>query len=186
MTKMHVIETARLTLRPPTMEDVEPWAEMLGDPVVARYLGPPLEDRPAVAAQIRTAVDCHEMDGFGMLTMERTHDHRVIGRSGFLVWDRRVWATSTLSEAGEHGEVEIGWALARECWGYGYATEAGAACRDYGFHSLGRSRIIAVIQPGNERSIAVARRLGMQLEQETRTATGFVVQVWVVSRERCR
>jgi RimJ/RimL family protein N-acetyltransferase len=180
--EISAIETARLLLRRPGESDVEPWTKMLADPAVARYLGPPLGDRASVVAHMLAALERDEVDGFGMLTIERKQDHRAIGRSGFLVWDRRTWTPTTLLEADEHAEVEIGWTLARDCWGRGYATEAGAACRDSGFHSLGRDRIIAVIQPGNGRSMAVARRLGMQWEMDTRTAKGFDVQVWVAHR----
>lgn len=154
---------------------------MLTDPQAARYLGPPIDSREAVAVHTRTARERHEADGFGLLAVVRKLDGRVIGRSGFLVWDTRMWAPTTLHEAGEHAELEIGWTLARDCWGYGYATEAGAACRDHGFRSLRRSRVAAVIQHGNERSVAVARRLGMKRELDIRTAKGFDAQLWVVT-----
>ena len=155
---------------------------MLTDPVVAQYLGPPIRGREEVAAHVRTILERHAVDGFGLLAIERKPDGRVIGRSGFLVWDRRTWAPTTLREAGDSAEVEIGWTLARDCWGCGYATEAGRACRDAGFSSLGRDRIAAIIQPGNDRSIAVARRLGMEEEQDLRTARGFDAQLWIVGR----
>ena len=152
---------------------------MLTDPVVARYLGPPVGSPADVARHIRMCGERHAADGFGLLAIERKDDGRVVGRSGFLVWDRRTWAPTTLREAGEHGEVEIGWTLAVDCWGLGYATEAGSACLEHGHTALGRERVIAVIQPANDRSIAVARRLGMAQEQAVRTARGFDVGIWV-------
>jgi len=61
-------------------------------------------------------------------------------------------------------EVEVGWRLHPSFWGKGYATEAGraalAAARDH----LGLDRVIAVIDPANAASIAVATRLGLDLE----------------------
>jgi RimJ/RimL family protein N-acetyltransferase len=180
------IESARLLLRPPTERDVDAWAGFLTDPAVARYLGPPLRDRDAVVAHVEKVLERHEEDGFGLLAVERKADGRVIGRSGFLVWDRRTWRPSTLRDAGDAAEVEIGWALARDCWGEGYATEAGAACRDVGLAELGCRRIAAIIHPENHRSQAVARRLGMEPAEELRTASGFAAQLWVVGARQGR
>jgi RimJ/RimL family protein N-acetyltransferase len=174
------IETERLLLRVPDDSDLDAWTAMLTDPEVARYLGPPFASRAAVAAHIDTVRERHEADGFGLLAVVRKDDGAVIGRSGYLVWDTRTWSTTTRREAGGHADVEIGWTLARDAWGFGYATEAGAACRDHGFARLGLRRIVAVIQHGNDRSIAVARRLGMRCERDIRTLKGFEAQLWVV------
>jgi RimJ/RimL family protein N-acetyltransferase len=172
------IETERLLLRPPEDSDLDSWTAMLIDAEVARFLGPPIDSREAVAAHIQTARQRHETDGFGFLTVVRKEDGRVIGRSGFLVWDSRTWTPTSLRGAGSHAEIELGWTLARDCWGLGYASEAAEACRDYALTRLNVRRIIAVIQPGNARSITVARRLGMKRTQDIRTANGFVAQLW--------
>jgi RimJ/RimL family protein N-acetyltransferase len=57
--------------------------------------------------------------------------------------------------------IEIGWHLARRAWGRGYATEAGRALLVHGHQRLGERHLIALIEPANDRSIAVARRIGM-------------------------
>jgi len=62
-------------------------------------------------------------------------------------------------------EVEIGWRLHPDAWGHGYATEAGRAALEAAREQLGLTRIIAVIDPGNAASLAVARRLGMSFER---------------------
>jgi RimJ/RimL family protein N-acetyltransferase len=177
-----MIETERLRLRVPEDADVDAWTAMLGDPEVSRYLGPPLDTREAVAGHVRWIRELHAVDGFGPLAVVRRSDASVIGRSGFLAWDTTTWEPRTLAEAGDHAEVEIGWTLARDCWGLGYATEAGRACRDHAFAALGLDRIVAVIHPANARSIAVAKRLDMQHERNIRVARQFESQLWVVSR----
>ncbi|WP_104523878.1 GNAT family N-acetyltransferase [Blastococcus atacamensis] len=58
------------------------------------------------------------------------------------------------------GEVEIGWHLHPDSWGQGYATEAARAVIGRAF-GLGLPEVYAVVRPGNERSMAVCRRLGM-------------------------
>jgi RimJ/RimL family protein N-acetyltransferase len=59
------------------------------------------------------------------------------------------------------GEVEVGWHLHPDSWGYGYATEAARAVVDRAFDD-GLLEVYAVVRPGNEPSLAVCRRLGMQ------------------------
>jgi RimJ/RimL family protein N-acetyltransferase len=58
------------------------------------------------------------------------------------------------------GEVEVGWHLHPDSWGHGYATEAARAVIDRAF-GLGLPEVYAVVRPGNDRSMAVCRRLGM-------------------------
>jgi RimJ/RimL family protein N-acetyltransferase len=60
------------------------------------------------------------------------------------------------------GEIEIGWHLHPHRWGRGYVTEAAGALLARGFAD-GLEEIWAVVDPANDRSIAVCRRLGMQL-----------------------
>ena len=57
--------------------------------------------------------------------------------------------------------VEIGWRLAVEHWGHGYATEAARAALDCGFQRLGLEEIVAFTVPANRRSRRVMERLGM-------------------------
>jgi RimJ/RimL family protein N-acetyltransferase len=59
------------------------------------------------------------------------------------------------------GEVEVGWHLHPDSWGHGYATESARAVLDRGFE-VGLPEVYAVVRPGNEASLAVCRRLGME------------------------
>ena len=58
-------------------------------------------------------------------------------------------------------EIEIGYRLIRKHWGHGYATEAASAVRDYAFGELKLTRLVALIEPINQRSISVAKKIGM-------------------------
>ena len=55
---------------------------------------------------------------------------------------------------------EIGWALVRDVWGKGYATEGATAATDWAFDTLGWTEVIHSIDPANVASQEVARRLG--------------------------
>ena len=156
-----VIETERLLLRPPRLEDAPHLAVAYGDPETVRYIG---DGSTATLAEVEESIGFWltrwEANGLGLCAIERREDGRVLGRAGFLVWDTAEWEPSTFAEAGKRAQVEIGWMLVREHWGHGYATEAALALRDWAIAERGLTRLISLIRPGNEASIRVAQRIG--------------------------
>jgi RimJ/RimL family protein N-acetyltransferase len=64
----------------------------------------------------------------------------------------------------ESGSTEIGWRLAPEYWGFGYATEAAQALLSFGFETVGLAEVISFAVWNNHRSTAVMRRLGMRAD----------------------
>ena len=63
-------------------------------------------------------------------------------------------------------EVELAFLIEKTRWGEGFATEASMGIIDYARESLKLRRLICLITPGNDRSVAVARRVGMRFERE--------------------
>lgn len=63
--------------------------------------------------------------------------------------------------------TEIGWRLAREHWGHGFATEAARACLRFAFEGRDLDEIVSFTAVPNQRSIAVMERLGMHRDPET-------------------
>jgi RimJ/RimL family protein N-acetyltransferase len=59
-------------------------------------------------------------------------------------------------------EIEIGWRLCRDAWGYGYASEAAGAVVEHAFRGVGLEKIVADIHPGNAASMKVAEKIGMK------------------------
>ena len=162
-----MIETERLLLRPPRVEDAPDLAAAYADPETVRYLG---DGSTSTLAEVEEGIAFWltrwEANGLGLCALERREDGRVLGRAGFLVWDPAVWEPSTFAEAGDRAQVEIGWTLAREHWGHGYATEAALALRDWAFAERSLTRLISLIRPGNQASIRVAERIGERPEGE--------------------
>jgi RimJ/RimL family protein N-acetyltransferase len=159
-----MIDTDRLRLRKPTLDDAEALHEAYGDPEAMRYIGlGETRDLAATRAWLERSLERWEADGFGQFVAERKMDDRVVGRVGFLVWDADDWQPGTLAAFGDRAAIELGWILAREHWGQGYATEAALACRDYAFDTMGLSHLSALIQPQNTASRRVAEKIGMAL-----------------------
>lgn len=153
-----LIETERLVLRLPRVEDAADLAVAYSDPEAVRYLG---DGTTSTLAEVEAAIpqwlERWEMWGLGFFSLERRGDGRVLGRAGFLQWDPETW------EIGG-SETEIGWLLGQEHWGRGYATEAALALRDWAFEERGLSRLISLIQHGNLRSVRVAEKIGERYE----------------------
>jgi ribosomal-protein-alanine N-acetyltransferase len=78
-----------------------------------------------------------------------------IGRCGLLPW--------TID--GQQ-EVEVAFALSKEYWGKGLATEVAQALVTYSFEHLQLSRLICLIDHNNQASIKVASKIGMSFEKE--------------------
>ena len=155
-----MIETERLLLRLPRLEDAEPFAELFTDPVAMEFIGgvhPDTSDDPEFP--IRRWLERWERNGVGPLVAELRQDGVVVGRAGLHIWDTRTWTPASYADAGEHAQPELGWALIRAHWGQGYATEAARAVREW-TRGLDIERLVSVIAPANVRSARVAERLG--------------------------
>jgi RimJ/RimL family protein N-acetyltransferase len=176
-----LIETERLVLRKPRLEDAPAAAEHLGDPEVMRFIGVGGETVPpeACVEVVRKWLARWRVNGFGQLAVVRREDGRFLGRAGLLVWDRAGadgWCASDLLAAADP-QVELGWTLAREHWGRGYATEAAAAIRDWAFAELELDRLISIIHPDNRSSERVAEKLGARPGESIETTHG-PARVW--------
>jgi ribosomal-protein-alanine N-acetyltransferase len=174
------IETERLVLRRPRLSDAKALHAIYGDPEVMRYIGDGSTLTPAkTKAWIEKALARWKADGFGHFVIEK--DRKVIGRAGFLVWDPDEWKTGTLADLGDHAAIELGWMLAQEHWGNGYATEAAIALRNYGFKELKFERLISLITHGNDASVKVAERLGARYVRDVGRGD-WKVRLYAVSR----
>ena len=80
-------------------------------------------------------------------------------------------------------DTEIGWHLHPDVWGHGYATEIGRRLIRHGFEDVGLEELHAVVEPPNERSSAVALRLGMEHRGRTTAYYGGIeLQHYVLER----
>ena len=154
------LQTERLRLRPPTLDDAELAAPILADERVRRFLGGGIVPREHWRTAIEAWIARWDLNGMGPFMLERLDDGAFVGRAGLLVWDTRTWTQSTFDDAGEFAQPELGWALAFDHWGNGYATEAARAARDWARAERAVTRLISVIAPANVASQRVAQRLG--------------------------
>jgi RimJ/RimL family protein N-acetyltransferase len=145
------LETERLTLRMLRESDFEPYAEMVADAEVMRFIadGHALS-RPLAWRNLALMVGHWQLRGYGPWAVEERSTGQLVGRIGF--WKPEGWPG-----------FELGWILRRQFWGRGYASEGARAALDFGFTHMQEPEVISLIYPDNAASIRVALRLGEQL-----------------------
>lgn len=171
------LTTERLLLRPWRPEDREPFAALNADPEVAEFLPRPITREQSDELVDRTEAQFVE-HGYGLWAVEVPGE---IPFAGF------VGLSLPTFEASFMPCVEVGWRLARESWGRGFATEAARAALRFGFTEVGLDEILSFTVPANLRSRRVMERLGMQRDpaldfQHPRLAEGDPLRAHVVYR----
>jgi RimJ/RimL family protein N-acetyltransferase len=147
--------TDRLVLRRWRIEDREPFAVINADPEVMRFIGAGAVLGRGLSDDLVVRFEREwEARGFGLwaLSARGDVDERLLGFCGLTV---PMFLPSVLPA------VEVGWRLAREAWGLGYATEAARAAVAFGFSECGIEEILSIVDPQNERSLRVCAKLGM-------------------------
>lgn len=167
------IVTERLTLRPFRESDLENLYGMLSDPEVMRhYLG--TRDREGAQKWLDSLRASYERFGYSFFAVERRENGCFVGQVGLLHWD----------DVDGREDIEVGYMLRRDQWGFGYAHEAARACRDWAFEHLSVDRVVSFIAVANDRSIAVAERNGMTLlKRLDKNRFGQPIYVYGIDRE---
>lgn len=167
------LQSDRLEFRPYRDEDFHFLWSLLSDAEIIRYIGKgQTRDRNEALEFLYWIYRSYEDNPHsGLLLLIRKSDGSRIGHAGLV--------TQTIEGI---VELEVGYWIAREFWGQGYAKEAAKVLRDYGLHHLGQNRLIALIQRGNVASQKVAQHIGMAMEKEI-DLSGKRVCVYAIEKE---
>ena len=168
---MTTLETPRLRLRMFREDDFDSYAEMMADPEVMRYLpqGGPLP-RPEAWRNMAAVLGHWQLRGFGPWAVEEQASGQLVGRIG------------PFCPAGWPG-LELIWAIRRQFWGQGFATEAARVALGYLFDQVGSDEVVSLIRPQNAPSIRVAEKIGEQF-QGRMEFYGSEALVYGINRER--
>ncbi len=145
------IETDRLRLRDWADDDAAPFAALNADPRVMEFFAAPLSraESDALLARIRAGL---ARNTFGLYAAEEKATGSLLGFVGLAPVE---------FEAPFAPAIEIGWRLAREAWGSGYATEGARAVVAHAFGPLGLTELVSFTAEWNRPSRRVMEKLGM-------------------------
>ena len=167
--KIDQLETENLILRMWRNEDIEFYSKMCADPEVMRYLGGKTFNKLEAWRHAAFFIGHWYLKGFGHWAVEEKKSQKFIGRIGFLYPD------------GWPG-FEIGWALSKDVWNKGYATEGARKALRYAFVDLNREHVISLIHPENKGSQKVATNLGETYQGNTEFKE-TIVSVYGISKD---
>lgn len=169
-TTVHIptLTTERLTLRAHRLADMEAYARTLASDR-ARFM---TEDRTRGYAWTSFVNDVASwsLHGFGIWAVD-LHDGTHIGQAG-------------VNRPENFPEPELGWMLHDGHEGFGYATEAASAARDWFWDRAAADTLVSYITPGNAASAAVATRLGARHDPDAPLPEGETADETVVYRHR--
>ncbi len=152
-----VLQTRRLVLRAPTLDDLPVWTSICKD-----SFGDTEQDAWTEFSYYTSGWLLH---GHGLFTVTLKDDDEAIG---FVIlgleWD-------------DH-EPELGYMFDAQHRRQGYATEACSAVRDFGFDLLGSGQFVSYVSAANARSNALAERLGAARDRDAERAFGADQHVW--------
>lgn len=146
---LEVLKTERLLLRPFTTEDAEFILRLLNEPSFLQQVGDKgvRNHEQAIGYLLEGPIRSYNLHGHGLMCVERRETGLPLGMCGLL---RRK----------PDQDPDLGYAFLPEYWSKGYAIESAEATLDWGMRVLGFSRILALVAPGNARSIILLQKLG--------------------------
>jgi ribosomal-protein-alanine N-acetyltransferase len=149
-----MLRTARLILEPWQSTDWQAFRHIATDPEVMRYItgGVPWSDEQ-IQNFVYRQVMFHAARGFCRWKLTEPSSGELIGFCGAGIWR-------------DLPDPEIGWWLARRCWGQGLATEAARAALQDAFERVRLERVISIAMPQNTASIGIMKKLGMKFDGE--------------------
>lgn len=163
-----ILNTARLTLRGHRVDDLADCMRLWTDPAVTRYISARTFTEEEIWTRILRYAGHWALMGFGYWMVRETATDRFVGEVGFAE-HRRDMRPSII------GLPEIGWVLAPDAHGQGYATEAVRAAVEWGDARFGRTRTVCLIHPDNAASLRVAAKAGYREHVRTTYKDGPTV-----------
>lgn len=167
-----IVETERLILRPPAIQDFDSWAEFMADPEATRFLGG-VQPRSISWRGMMAVAGSWALLGYGMFSVIEKETGKWVGRLG--PWKPEGWPGA-----------EVGYGLARSAWGKGYAKEGVTASINWAFENLGWTEIIHCIDVENVASQRVAKSIGSRVKGVAKLPAPYELdqlEVWGQSRE---
>lgn len=150
-----ICSSERLIIRHLDLNDAEFIFQLLNQDSWLRFIGDKqIHDLDAARKYLTEGpLAMYQQHGFGLFAVQRKMDNQVIGLCGLIKRD-------TLPD------IDIGFAFLDEFSGLGYAHEAALSIKDYAQNTLKLTRLIAIVNPANQRSMRLLEKIGLAFESQ--------------------
>jgi len=149
------LETDRLTMRPPELDDFEDIVALWADPEVVRYIGGKPSTREESWHRLHRGAGQWALHGYGPMMIREKASGRFVGEVGFADFGRQIDPPL--------GPLEAGWVLAPWSHGKGFATEAMTSLMGWITQLFAGHRAVCMIDVENDASQRVAAKCGFRL-----------------------
>ncbi|KTC84239.1 MULTISPECIES: GNAT family N-acetyltransferase [Legionella] len=150
-----LIETKRLLIKIPILDDLDNWNSLHSDPEVMRFMGGS-KTRTTVQEWLESDILHYKKHGFCMGSVFDKNNKKFMGRAGLVYLDHDD----------TQPDIEIGYVLHKEQWNKGYGLELVLALIGWGFSQLNVNRLVAVTRPENKRSQKILEKANMQYKKQ--------------------
>lgn len=146
------LETKRLILKTPQLSQFDDLVSLRTDPDVMRYIGTGNIQTPEQVKSFIELADAYLKDhGTTFFSVFEKETGKFVGQAGLMHICFEV----------NQPDIELAYRLHKKYWRHGFATELAKALIDWGFNTLSLPRIVAILDPANERSRKVMEKAGM-------------------------
>ncbi|HBC0464545.1 TPA: GNAT family N-acetyltransferase [Legionella pneumophila] len=145
-----LVETPRLLIKIPILEDLEHWYVLHSDQHVMEYMGG-VQSKSVIKKWLQSDILHHQKHGFTMGSVFQKNNNEFIGRAGLVYLDHND----------DQPDIEIGYVLHKKYWRQGFGVELVNALIDWGFTHLAVNKLVAVTRPGNIKSKRLLEKCGL-------------------------
>jgi len=166
------LETKRLILKRPSLNQLEDLFVLQSDPEVMKYIGSGPRKKEKIIEATESAIKHYNDHGFSMCSIYEKETGEFVGQAGLIY----------LEYNDNQPDIEVGYRLHKKFWNKGYATEIAIALIKWGFEHLAVDHLIAVINPENIKSKNVLERAGMSVVGKETAYGGQVLKFMILKK----
>jgi len=165
-----ILKTERLILRYQRKSDIKFLVYLWMDEDMTKYTGGP-RDKMTLIEEFRKVADNPKIEEYDLWTIEIKNTHELIGQAGFIP-----------KEIKGKEYIELNYYIDKVKWKKGYAKEIAKSLIGYAFNEKKLDKVIAIIDPENEASKAVAKAIGMKYWMNEERS-GKIKSIYIKRRE---
>ena len=165
-----ILKTHRLVLRHQRKSDIKFLVHLWMDEDMTKFTGGP-RNKMNLIEEFRKIAEDPMKEEFDLWSIEMKNSHELIGQAGFI---------PKVIKGKEY--IELNYYIDKIKWGKGYAKEISKALLDHAFNEKMLDRIIAIVDPENEASKAVAKSIGLKYWMNEERS-GNIKSIYMIRKE---